>query len=90
MTVAEKMKVVAENAEKERQVKLKDKHTRYCYRLIETKIRRAANRGKKECKIKLRKSYVASWIVDMLISEKFGFSVVSSVANGRHILKICW
>ena len=90
MTIAEKMKMIAENADKERQIKLKDKHARYCYRLVETKIRRAANKGKKECKIKLRKPYVANWIVDMLVSEKFGFSVVSSVVNFKHILKIRW
>ena len=90
MTVAEKMNMIAENAAKEKQVKLKDKHRRYCNKIIETKIRKAANKGKKEYKIKLRKPYSADKIIELLISEKFGFSVVSSYVHNRNILKIYW
>lgn len=90
MTRAERMRMIAENAEKENQIRLKDKHTKYCHRLVETKIRRAANRGKKECKIKLRKPYIGDWIIEILTDEKFGFLVISSVVNGRYILEIGW
>lgn len=88
MTVAEKMRALAEQALADK-VKEKEKdHKRYVKNLILGKIQKSALKGNSKVKVKVAKWYSQSLVAEILIEN--GFKVDLIAENGKHYVVVKW
>lgn len=88
MTKAEEMRKIADKAIEQKKAKILKDHELYVQKIIETRIRPAANVGFSFVSVKIKRKYCPSHIISSL-KEK-GFEVLESRMNCRSILKIKW
>lgn len=88
MTRAEKMRKITDKANEQKRVERLAKHEKYVSKIINGKVKFAANLGLGGCNVKVKKRFSPTLTKDAF--EKHGFEVTESRKNGRSIFKLKW
>jgi hypothetical protein len=88
MTKAEQLRKITDEALAKVRAEKVAKHKAYADKIISGKCRFYAGLGKGSVKVKLRKKFSPSLVVDAIVDH--GFAVIESSKNGRAILTIKW
>lgn len=88
MTRAEEMRKITDKANEQKRVERLAKHEKYVSKIINGKVKFAANLGLGSCSVKIKKRFSPTLTKDAF--EKHGFEVTESRKNGRSIFKLKW
>ena len=88
MRTAEEMRKITDRANEQQMAELISEHKKYASKIINRRVRLAANLGLSACTVKIKKRFVPTLIKDAF--EKYGFEVTESRKNGRSIFKLKW
>ena len=88
MRTAEEMRKITNRANEQKRVELISKHEKYASKIINRRVRLAANLGLSACTVKIKKRFVPTLTKDAF--EKHGFEVTESRKNGKSIFKLKW
>ena len=88
MTRAEEMRKITDKANEQKRVERLAKHEKYVSKIINGKVKFAANLGLGSCNVKVKKTFSPTLTKDAF--EKHGFEVTESRKNGRSIFKLKW
>lgn len=88
MTRAEEMRKITDKANEQKRIERLAKHERYVSKIINGKVKLAANLGLGSCNVKVKKRFSPTLTKDAF--EKHGFEVTESRKNGRSIFKLKW
>jgi isopentenyl phosphate kinase len=88
MKKAEQLRKITNEVNEQARAKMVAKHKKYADSIINGKCYVAAQLGKGSARVKLKKRYLPSLVVDALVDN--GMTVVENSKNGRAILTIKW
>jgi hypothetical protein len=88
MKRAEEMRKITDKANEQKRIERLAKHEKYASKIINGKVRLAANLGLGGCSVKIKKRFSPILTKDAL--ERHGFEVTESRKNGRSIFKLKW
>ena len=88
MTKAEILRKVTDEVREATTNKRIAKHKKYADKIVNGKCHCFAQLGNSSVKVKVRKKYSPSLVIDAIVD--YGFTVIESSQNGRTILTIKW